>query len=304
MLRLNLQLKICFGLVVMVVALFLVINPAWAADIFFKTFQVEPRVAQPFEVSVLVNTNNEDINALEGKIAFPSDILDVGEIKDGNSLVNFWLEKPKINSDGRIVFSGITPGGYRDAQGWIFSVIFLPKKEGNGAISLEQARVLLNDGQGTEAGLTLSPLLFSIFPAVTGSSVGLPIVKDYTLPEAFLPQVSRDSAIFNGQWFLVFATQDKGSGIDHYEVREGYKPFMTVVSPYLLINQKLDKKITVRAFDRNGNQRTVTLAAPQPKKAYENYLNYAIILIVLGLGYFLGRGVWQKSKRSRKSRKK
>jgi len=59
----------------------------------------------------------------------------------------------------------------------------------------------------------------------------------------------------DGKYFLVFSTQDKGSGVDHYEVREGrFGGFSEVSSPYILKYQSLDKKIFVKAIDKFGNE--------------------------------------------------
>ena len=78
-----------------------------------------------------------------------------------------------------------------------------------------------------------------------------------------------------GKSFLVFDAQDKGSGIDHYEVLEKPQsqsiftlPFfkkeqwVSGQSPYLLQDQKLQSLILVKAFDRANNTMVATLPAP------------------------------------------
>ena len=68
---------------------------ASAAEIYFDNKNQEIRVGDQFEVGVFINTDEESINAIEGKIIFPQDLLEIKKINDGNSIINFWIEKPK-----------------------------------------------------------------------------------------------------------------------------------------------------------------------------------------------------------------
>jgi len=80
---------------------------------------------------------------------------------------------------------------------------------------------LLNDGSGTEAKLSPSILNFQVV-GINSPNQPPPIseIKDTEPPELFTPEIGRQPDIFNNQWFLAFTTQDKNSGISHYEVRE------------------------------------------------------------------------------------
>jgi hypothetical protein len=74
----------------------------------------------------------------------------------------------------------------------------------------------------------------------------------------------------------LFATQDKGSGINRYEVREGlFGRFVATESPYVLRNQKQTRMLVVRAIDNNENVRNVVVH-PQGILFGE----YGIIIIV------------------------
>ena len=59
--------------------------------------------------------------------------------------------------------------------------------------------------------------------------------------------------MYDGQYFLSFATTDLISGLDHYEVIEGGKEYSDVQSPYLLKDQSLQKRVSVRVYDKAGN---------------------------------------------------
>ncbi len=267
----------------------------FAAEISVESKAQTIAVGQQFEVGVFLNTNNESINAIEGKITFPQDLLEIKKISDGGSVINFWIEKPK-NESGQIAFSGIIPGGYDGKQGLILYSSFLTKKEGNGVIRFSEVKALRNDGQGTEATLTTSDFHF-VIREVAQTQTSITIKKDRDSPEAFTPEIASDPAIFEGQWFLVFATQDKGSGIDHYEVREGNKSFIVAESPYLLQDQNLDEEIIVKTVDKNGNERIATLPAQKPRIWYENYGIFVILIIVV-LAYLIWKLLWKKRKKS------
>ena len=264
----------------------------FAAEVSFDTKSQDIKVNQLFEVGVFINTDDESINAIEGKIIFPQDLLEIKKINDGNSIINFWIEKPKSAPQGPIAFSGIVPGGYNDSRGLIFSIAFLAKKGGGGAIEFSGVKALRNDGQGTEAPLTISNFKFLISNQPAGEpipQITTPKTEDRNPPEEFTPQIAADPAIFDGKWFLVFATQDKGSGIDHYEVCDGKRKCVAAESPYLLQNQDLDEGIVVKAVDKSGNERAVTIPAQKSRAWYKDYVIIAI-LIIAAIAYL----IWKK----------
>jgi hypothetical protein len=282
-----------------IIASFLIVAPAFAAETFFGTKTQEMKAGQSFEVGVFINTDKEEINAIEGEIIFPQNLLEIKKINDGNSIINFWIEKPKSTSEGQIAFSGIIPGGYNDSRGLIFSITFLAKKEGSGAIEFNGVKALRNDGKGTEAPLTISNFQFLISNLPAGEpvpQVTTPKTEDRNPPEEFTPQIAADPAIFEGKWFLVFATQDKGSGIDHYEVCEGKSKCIAAESPYLLQNQDLDEEIIVKAVDKSGNERVATIPARFARPWYKDYAILAILIIAV-LVYLIWKILWKKRRK-------
>jgi len=282
--------------------------PAFAAEIFFDAKTREVAIGEQFEVNIFLNTEEEYINAVEGKVIFPENLLELKEIRDGATIVNFWIERPKIKSgpegeqvpygaSNQIAFSGIIPGGYAGEKGLIFSAIFRVKNEGEGIIEIQEAKTLLNDGKGTEASLSISNLQFLISEEIPPSLVPPTKIIDIDPPESFEPIVAQDPEIFDGKYFLVFLTQDKGSGIDYYEVCEGKRQCVVAESPYLLQNQSLDREIIVKAIDKSGNERIVTLPAQKPAIWYKNYLILAIIILVIAIAYLMWKFLWRKNRR-------
>jgi len=267
--------------------------PVFAAEIFFDAKTRELKVNQLFEVGVFINTDGESINAVEGKIVFPEKLLKLKEIRDGNSIINFWIERPKV-SNGEVLFSGITPGGFIDKQGLIFSVVFQARQAGRGSVEIREIKALLNDGKGTATNTSISNLELVISGSTAAAPPPVIENKDTDLPEAFEPMVASDPEIFDGKYFLVFATQDKGSGIDHYEVREKFwAGFVTAASPHLLQNQRLDKKIFVKAIDKSGNERVVMLPPQKPLPWYRHYAVLGILLALIVVGFLLKK-LWSR----------
>ena len=273
---------------------FLVSGSVFAAEIFLHSEIKEIGIGEQFEASVFLNTEKEYINAVEGKIIFPTGLLELKEIRDGNSIVNFWIERPD-KQHGEIIFSGIIPGGYIGEKGLIFSAIFLSKNQGQGAIEIQEAKALLNDGTGAEANLTISNLQFLVSKSAL-PQVPLKEIADTDPPEPFEPIIAQDPSIFVGKYFLVFATQDKGSGISHYEIQEGNRKFVIAESPYLLQNQGLDQEIIVKAIDKNNNE-TIAVLLEQPSKPwYKNYYIFVILIIGAILAFLIWKILWRKRK--------
>jgi hypothetical protein len=285
-----------------------------AAQLSISSPVSEIAVDQKVTAQIYLDTQQENINALEGEITFSSN-LSLQEIKDGNSVVTFWLNRPQLSAENKIAFAGVIPGGYQ-GQGFVFSVIFQVKKDGPGSLSVSQGKILLNDGQGTAAKFTAQNLTWQFVVPKTQALLLPPAdsavqganekISDHEAPESFVPLIARDDKIFDGQWFLSFTTQDKSSGLSHYEVRESREfgwgklklsqgRWLVTASPYVLQDQTLKSYLYVKAVDKAGNQRTVVLA-PVNLSWCENSSFWGIIIlgvIILFIFLFL----WRKGRK-------
>jgi hypothetical protein len=269
-----------------------------AAEFFFDVQNKEWRVGDEIAVSFFLNTNGDDINAIEGRISYPKEFLELKEIRDGNSIINFWIEKPKVGND-EVAFSGVTPGGYKGKNGLLFSLMFRASKEGRGVIEVRDLTALKNDGKGTAADARASNLPFMI--SKEAPEAQRPQAEDVEPPESFAPHVARDPALFEGKWFLVFATQDKGVGIDHYEVKEARSKiqglwirWVPAESPYVLQDQELRSYVFVKAVDKVGNARVEKISPRNPLRWYENYENWIMIIVGLVVAYAFRKFLWRK----------
>ncbi len=281
---------------------------AKAARLYFDPSSGNFSPGVPISVDLKIDTENQSINSIEGHLNFSSDIFSIEKLSNGGSIISFWVV-PAKSENGEITFAGVIPGGYQGQSGLLLKIFLKPKKEGKGEINIKaNSIVLLNDGQGTQASLTIYNSQFLISKQAPSSKPQAPSSKDTEPPESFIPQIGRESDIFNNQWFLVFATQDKNSGLDYYEMKEvrhfrfwelGFWKKQPEISwqksesPYLLSDQSLKSDIFVKAVDKSGNKMIVMLPA-QLKPWRELLVDIAIGLIVL-IVILLVRRIWKKN---------
>jgi hypothetical protein len=244
-----------------------------------------------------VHSENQ-LNAIEGRLVFPKDLLSVREIRDGNSVINFWIEKPRENVSGTITFSGVTPGGFSGPNNFVFAVVFEAKSEGEVKLTLQETTALQNDGIGTEELLSLRDALVVVESG--DSNVRKEFLSDTEPPEDFMPVVFSDQNLFDGKQVLIFAAQDKGSGVDRYEVKEFRFVFLSLLSPwtlaespYTLKDQELKSRIILKVIDNSGNERISTIA-PRYAMQWYDYISVVGILIALVFCVFLLKPLWRR----------
>ena len=285
------------GILLIIFSLFFITGPVLAAQLNIESDIETINVGEKFWVDIMIDPEEETINAIRGRVNYPQDKLSLVNISNGDSIISSWIETPDVKNS-RAVFAGIIPGGFNGilspfysgaAPGKVLSLQFLVTQGGEIEVGVDDLQVLLHDGLGTP--IDTNVVDFDIIP--TENIISSPIkeeVKDFDPPEPFLFQIIKDDNIFDNQYILIFNTQDKGSGIDHYEVQEGASDFVIAQSPYLLKNQDLDGEIIVKAIDRAGNERISRVGPPQHRTFLEKYWRYCLgllVVIILVLSYFL-----------------
>jgi len=260
---------------------FLFFNKTQAARLYFEPQEAIMGAEKDFSVGVMVDAENQ-INAISVGIFMPPEIALIDAVI-GNSIINFWVEKPSFDESSRLLtFSGIIPGGFQGEKEPLLTMkIKTAGQEGKATLTFnkEKTKIYLHTPEGVEDSLELETLALLV---VDGQeNFGVEII-DRDPPEDFKPEISRDANIFENRWFLVFATQDKGLGIDYYKVCEKSKTKCAPAeSPHLLQNQKLNKKIFVKAVDKSGNERVAVLLPQKPSPWYQNYWIIGIIVLVV-----------------------
>ena len=279
----------------------LIAASANAATLYLYPVKDEVAVGDVFQLEARLDTEGKDINAIDASLNFSSGVFDFKDFSDGGSIVSLWAERPKLEGN-EISFSGLMPGGFR-GDGLVLKLIFKAKSGGRGLFFFgEKSSVLLNDGRGTSASLKFSN--FQFFPRSgvppsgtifnefsTSSEQILNYDDDRVPPEVFEPKIVRLDNVFSGKYFIVFSAQDKGSGIDYYEVFDGGE-WIRAESPYVLKNQNFKKNLQVKAVDKAGNER-IERVSPGKTPRYANYLVW--VIIIGGLFFALWKVIKRKS---------
>lgn len=254
------------------------IMPAFAATIKVESDFNTLHVGDIFTANVVVDTERQVLNAIETDIVFPSNLLEYMSSDDGDSIINLWMQKPNLHDSNVITLSGITPGGFIQQDAKLLTLKFKVLHEGQGNIEYDNTKLLLHDGLGTEATIKQQNLHLSI---VEGSSNIVVNTVDEEMPEHFNPEIIKDEDVFAGKNVLIFSTKDKGSGLDHYEIKEGlFGEYEIAESPYELRYQSLDKKIFVKAIDLTGNER-IEILYPQNWKPWYEQTGVIVSILIL-----------------------
>lgn len=113
-----------------------------------NTSAVDQTIEVPLTINALVA-----INAGEFVFHFPTDLLQVKEIKKDGSFYQLWVTgSPSFsNTDGTISLAGGLPSPGLTGEGTVATVVFAPIKVGQATITIDQtkSRLLANDGLGT-----------------------------------------------------------------------------------------------------------------------------------------------------------
>ncbi|MBY0539788.1 hypothetical protein K2P56_05190 [Patescibacteria group bacterium] len=228
-----------------------------------------------FAVEVFLDTEGKNINAIEGSVLLPKNVS-VSEVRYRGSVVSLWLSPPAERTSGVIDFEGVVPGGYqaspeRTGSGNLFTLILTANSEGIGRFAFNDApKAYLNDGEGTSISLSKSSAEFSVVASDAPVTAGLG--ADTYAPEAFTPAVVSGAPYGLEGDVVVFATQDKDSGIRAYDIGFSYIGFLpeflvswvSAESPHQISTEVLGQYVFVRAIDSQGNVRIATLAPTEP----------------------------------------
>ena len=236
---------------------------------------------QMFSVNVRIDNQDECLNVFDVKLYYPSDMIEATSVSRGRSILSLWTQEPVIdNKKGEISFTGGVPGGYcgrvsgdPELTNVLVTVIFQPLigEDFSGETEIrfdDKSAVLLSDGQGTFAETRFIDAIYEVGEEATvHAEEWLELLReDGRPPVSFDVILMQDESVYDGKYYIAFSTTDKGSGLSHYEVkeedidREGFlrgskkeANFERAKSPYLLRDQTLNSKITVRAVDNAGN---------------------------------------------------
>ncbi len=283
-----------FGAILIAAAFVVTPFTARAALLYFDPGEATVLRGDTVTLSLRLDTDEgECVNTVDAVISYEAGIRAV-DVSRGSSILNLWVEDPKIDETARtITFAGGITGGYCGRAAGdpgltniIADIVFQSPgfAVGGGEASdapqitiSDTSSVLLNDGFGTEAVLRTQDavVMLSDTPGNERTDLWRDRVQDDIDPPAdFVVTLTKEDSAFSGQYFIVWNTQDKQSGIDHYEIMEepledlyafrwgrADAPWVIAESPYVLKDQTLNSTIRVKAIDKAGNE-TITVLVP------------------------------------------
>ncbi len=146
--------KIIFTAVIFILSLFF-LEEAYADH--GATLSLSPSagtfvVGSTFDMTLVLDTNNTDINAVAVFLSFPPDKLQVVSSTAGKSVVSLWSVPPRFNNrEGTVELQGVITGGLNASNALITTITFRVKSTSTSIIKIGDAsRVLRNDGAGTD----------------------------------------------------------------------------------------------------------------------------------------------------------
>jgi hypothetical protein len=283
------------------VALLALPHTAWAASMYITPESGKHGVSDTFIAEVRLDNANECINAVHVEVQYPKDALKAVDFSKGGSILSLWVEEPQLDTQtGAVTFSGGIPGGYCGRiQGdpvlsnvlgkIIFSVVGAGVEQAEISIS-DQSVVYLNDGAATKAELMRGRAVYSISatPQAQENPWIASVQEDDVPPDPFVITIESTRGVFRGNYYAVFSTIDKQSGLDHFEIFER-GVWQRVSSPHELTDQLLLEDISIKAIDKAGNERIGTYVPGSQAPRAPREVDFSI-LILAGVALLLGGG--------------
>lgn len=257
--------------------------------------------SDPFTIAVML-VADEPINAVTAELKIPEGIIPE-DINEGNSVVSLWVGTPTWDELNRtITFSGIIPGGYTGV-GELIRISFSAHDEipvAQFTFNLEETVAYVQGPRAVPAKLYPEPLSLSIGPFKQNIANE---VTDTERPEKFNAFVEQSPYIYDGAWFVAFATHDKLSGIAKYQIAErpgrptrfyNSLSWKDAQTPYLLTDQTLKSTIYIKAIDKAGNERFAVIAPRYPLGWYDKP---KLWITIIGIGLLVVLYIlWRRKK--------
>jgi hypothetical protein len=278
------------------VLVFISVSYATAAELTFSPSQLVRGTSDIYAVDLILDTQGEDINVLEASLSYPLESFILKDVLTGDSVINFWIQKP-LSKDGLIHFSGSIPAGYTGSKGKVITLLLQPQLTG-AVLNLgilgdkdNPSRVFLNDSLATEKIIPAHSVSFNLSSTV--SNGGVVNLTDKIKPDIFDIAIASSNTLPPNKVFVVFHTEDKGSGIDRYEMAQADTAeelsnnanllWQKVVSPVVINLAQTRRFLAIKAFDHSNNftLAVADLKPSQNKTIFQNPFTVAVILSII-----------------------
>jgi hypothetical protein len=317
-------------------AIFLLLpTNTFAASLYIDPGSSELLRGESLSMSVRLDTDEargECVNAVDAVITYPDNIEPV-DVSIGDSIFSMWVERPTINKENKtITFAGGIPNGYCGrvsgdprltnvlaeiifrSPGFVVGGAANQSDSNSAEIAFaDETAAYLNDGRGTRADLTTYPARITLNPE-GGSGVNNAwrdkVNNDNIPPEEF--SIFLEKRDVSGDYYVVFNTTDKQTGIDTYQIMEeplsqfgsfqwgrADAPWIEATSPYTLDDQSLNSIIRVRAIDKAGNEYIANLIPDESMRTFSfeqilTFLLVATLLVLMVVFTVVGYRVYRK----------
>lgn len=124
------------------------IAKAASASFYLSPASKQVTVGETVTASVMISTDSA-INAGEGSVSFPADILEYQSVSTNGSIFTFWTSGPSGNASSVTFGGGLANPGYNGGGGRVLSISWKAKVAGTATINISGSRILANDGAGT-----------------------------------------------------------------------------------------------------------------------------------------------------------
>lgn len=276
--------------------LFLGLNITYAAELNFSSPKLIEETENHYAIDLNLDTQGDNINVLEVSLNYSFTNFDLKNILTGDSVINFWIQKPIIK-DGLIHFAGSIPAGYFGSKGRVLTMVFQPKI----AISTVDFNIL-SDEHGTSRVFLNDPLATEKIIQTKHYSLDLPTTLDKNIittiidvdkPEPFTIEISPSSSLPINNVFVIFNAVDSVSGIDHYEMAQAdladdlnnnkSLKWQIVESPATLNISQAKRFLAIKAFDGSNNVElsVLDLKPSKDKVISQNPFTVIIVLVII-----------------------
>lgn len=290
---------------IILIALILLPLQINAAEIHIDVTTKEPK-SGIYIADVKLETLEKSLNALDGELIFDSDKLLVERIYTGKSVVKSWILSP-VSKNGKIVFSGIIPGGFSGEGGNLFTIIFSSLDEGEVALGTNY-QFFLNDGKGTSLQKSSSTSRFLAVSLKNKDDLNN-LTFDDKPPRILQSVIAQNDAMFDGKPFIVVTAKDEESGLSRFEIALADKKisddllntsdvlsWQEISVPSVLPDSFEKKYLYARVIDVEGNLVAQLVSAPKElspeslvKRLKDSYGLVILVIIIFGALLFVRR---------------
>jgi len=125
-----------------------------------SVFLTQEQKGDFISISIMLDTEGENINAMAGTLTFDTEFLSNPTIYTKKSIINNWIESPYLDAttSKSISWAGIVPGGFGGVRsglykgtrpGELFRIIFYKLKSGTTTVTIKDLDLRINDGLAT-----------------------------------------------------------------------------------------------------------------------------------------------------------